>query len=130
MIAATDESTAVAFDVVPGQAHDAPHLEALLDQVEERLPNMDEVVADRAYAGAPQIDACVNRDLFPQVPNKANAVEPRPFDQRAYRERNKIERLIGKLKQFRRIATRYEKLVPTFKGFLCLTFMIIALKAP
>jgi transposase len=129
MIAATDENTAVAFDVVPGQDHDGPHLEPLLDQVEERIPHLDEVVADKAYAGSPQIDACVDRDLFPQVPNKSNAVEPRPFDKTAYKERNKVERLIGKAKQARRIATRYDKLTITFKAFLALTFTLIAMKS-
>jgi transposase len=129
MIAATDESTAIAFEVVPGQDHDGPHLEPLLDQVEKRLPHLDEVVADKAYAGSPQIDACLDRDLFPQVPNKSNAVDPRPYDKDAYKERNKVERLIGKAKQCRRIATRYDKLAKTFKAFLSLTFTIIAMKS-
>jgi len=128
MIAATDENTAVAFEVVPGQDHDAPHLEPLLDRAVERVPQLDEVVADKAYAGSPQIDACVDRNLFPQVPNKSNAVDPRPYDKTAYKERNKVERLIGKVKQYRRIATRYEKLTRTFKGFLWLAFAIIAIK--
>ena len=117
------------FEVVPGQDHDGPHLEPLLDKVEERLPNLDEVVADRAFSGDPQRQACLDRDLAPQVPNKSNAVDPWPYDKKAYKERNKVERLIGKTKQYRRIATRYEKLVRTFKGFLCLAFAIIAIKA-
>ena len=128
-MATTDENTVIDFDVVPGQDHDAPHLEPLLDKVGKRLPHLDEVVADKAYAGTPQIDACVDRDLFPQVPNKSNAVDPRPFDKTAYKERNKVERLIGKVKQYRRIATRYEKLIQTFKGLLCLTFTMIAIKS-
>ena len=112
-----------------GPDHDAPHLEPLLDKVEARLPHRDEVVADRAFSGDPQRQACLDRDLALQVPNKSNAVDPWPYDKQAYRERNKVERLIGKTKQFRRIATRYEKLVRTFKGFLCLAFAIIAIKA-
>jgi len=130
MVAVTDENTVMAFDVVPGQAHDAPHLEPLLDQVEKRLPHLDEVVADKAYAGGPQIDAGVDRDLFPQVPKKSNAIDPRPIEKKAYTERNTVERPIGKAKQYRRIATRYEKLTATFKGFLSLAFTMIAMKAP
>jgi transposase len=128
-VATTDENTVIDFEVVPGQDHDAPHLEPLLDKVEERLPNLDEVVADRAFAGEPQRLACLDRDLAPQVPNKSNTVDPWPYDKKAYKERNKVERLIGKAKQFRRIATRYEKLIRTFKGFLCLAFAFIAIKA-
>ena len=128
-MATTDENTVIDFEVVPGQDHDAPHLEPLLDKVETRLPHLDEVVADRAFSGDRQRQACLDRDLALQVPNKSNAVDPWPYDKQAYRERNKVERLIGKTKQFRRIATRYEKLVRTFKGFLCLAFAIIAIKA-
>ena len=128
-MATTDENTVIDFEVVPGQDHDASHLEPLLDKVEARLPHLDEVVADRAFSGDPQRQACLDRDLAPQVPNKSNAVDPWPYDKKAYKERNKVERLIGKTKQYRRIATRYEKLVRTFKGFLCLAFAIIAMKA-
>jgi transposase len=128
-VATTDENTVIDFEVVPGQCHDAPLLEPLLDAVEKRLPNMDEVVADRAFCGDPQRQACLDRDLAPQVPNKSNAVDPWPYDKKAYKERNKVERLFCKTKQYRRIATRYEKLTRTFKGLLHLVFSMIALRA-
>ena len=120
----------MSFDVARGQAPDAPHLEGLLDQVQKQLPQLDEMVADKAYAGGPQIDACVNRDLFPQVPKKSNAIDPRPIDSWAYQSRNEVEQLIGKAKQYRRIATRCDKLSTTFKGFLGMEFTMIALNAP
>jgi transposase len=129
MVAVTDENTVIAFDVVPGQCHDAPLMEPLLDQVAERLPNMDEVVMDKAFSGEPQRQACVDRNLAPQVPNKSNAVDPWPFDQTAYKERNRVERLFCKTKSYRRIATRYEKLKGTFIGLLHLVFGFIAFRA-
>jgi transposase len=52
------------------------------------------------------------------VPAKANRVDPEPFDEAAYRERNRVERLFAKLKEFRRVATRYEKLKATFLGMI------------
>jgi transposase len=54
---------------------------------------------------------------------------PWPYDKGAYRERNKVERLFCKLKNYRRLATRYEKLTATFKGLLHLVFATIAIKA-
>ena len=125
----TDENTVIDFEVVAGQCHDAPLLEPLLDKVEKRLPNLDEVVADKAFSGEPQRQACVDRNLAPQVPNKSNAVDPWPYDKKAYKERNRVERLFCKAKSYRRIATRYEKLTRTFKGILHLVFGMIALRA-
>jgi transposase len=128
MLAVADENTAVAVDLAPGQVHDAPLLEATLDAATARVI-VDEVVADKAYAGDPQRQACVDRNLAPQVPNKSNAVDPWPFDPKAYRERNKVERFINKLKQFRRTATRYDKLRETFLGLLHLVLGFIRAKA-
>ena len=128
IVAVTDENTVIAFDVVAGQCGEAPLLESLLDQVQKRLPNMDEVVADRAFCGAPQRQACLDRDLAPQVPNKCNAVDPWPCDKETYKQRNRVERLFCKAKAYRRIATRYEKLCGTFTALLHLVFGMIALK--
>ena len=49
---AADEDTAIAVDVVPGQAHDAPHLEAMLDQTAARVPEMEQVVGDKGFTPA------------------------------------------------------------------------------
>jgi len=50
------------------------------------------------------------------------------FDKQTYRRRNVVERLIGRLKEFRRIATRYDKLLESFKAFILLGFILIWLK--
>jgi len=49
------------------------------------------------------------RGIRPVIPTKSNEPEDPGFDRQAYRQRNRIERLFNRLKQFRRIATRYEK---------------------
>ena len=125
---ATDEDTAVVVDVVPGQAHDAPLLEPMLEATQERLPVIDELVGDKAFDGDPQRLACMDRSVFPNVPNKANRVDPWGFLPEGYRERNKVERLFAKAKQFRRFATRYEKLKVMFLGVVHLVLGFIRLK--
>ena len=128
VLTATDEDTAVAVDVVPGQAGDAPLLERMLDATLERVPVIDEAVTDKGFDGDPQRYACLDRDVFPNIPNKVNRVEPWPFDRASYRGRNKVERLIGKAKQFRRFATRYEKLRSMYLGVVHLVLGFIRLR--
>lgn len=59
-------------------------------------------------------------NILPVIPPKANRREPAPCGYRRYRDRNQFERLFNRLKQFRRIATRYDKTASSFLGFLCL----------
>ena len=117
------------MDVLPGQAHDAPHLLRMLDRAADRVPAIDEAVGDKGFDGDRQRGGCIDRGVCPVIPNKANRVDPWPFDPIAYRERNKVERLFGKLKQYRRVATRYDKLKATFLGMLHLTLGFIRLRA-
>ena len=117
------------MDVLPGQAHDAPHLVPMLDRTLRRVPAVDEVVGDKGFDGDRLREACLERDVNPNIPIKAN----RPQDRWAwggdgYRERNRVERLFGKAKQFRRIATRYDKLKATYLGLLHLAFGFIRLR--
>ena len=129
ILTAADEDTAVAVDVVPGQAGDAPLLEPMLDRTLARVPVIDELVGDKGSDGDDQRHACIERDVAPQIPNRKNRVDPRPFDPVAYRERNKAERLIGKLEPFRRVATRYEKRRAMFLGVVHLALGFIRLRA-
>jgi len=114
--------------VLPGQASEAPRLEPLLARTLDRVGAVDELVADRAFDGDPQRRACVGRDVATVIPSKSNRVDPWPFDPAAYRERNKVERLFAKLKQFRRVATRYEKLKAMYRGVVHLALGFIRLR--
>jgi transposase len=129
VVTAADEDTALAVDVVPGQAGDAPLLVPLLDRTLERVEVIDELVGDRAFDGDELRGACIERDVNPNIPLKANR-DPKlwAWDREGYRERNRVERLLGKAKQFRRIATRYEKLKVTYLGLLHLTLGFIRLR--
>ena len=128
-MAAADEHTAIAVDVRPGQAHDAPLLKPMLKRTAARLGRVDQVVGDEAFDGGPQRRACAAIGARAVIPAKANRVDPEPLDKAAYRERNRVERLFAKLKEFRRVATRYEKLKVTTLGMIHLALGFIRLKA-
>lgn len=129
IVTAADENTALVVDVVAGPVNDAPLLEPMLERTIERVPHFDELVGDKGFDGDEQRLSCIDRDVFPNIPNRSNRREPWPFMPEGYRERNRIERLLGKAKQFRRIATRYEKLKETFLGIIHLALGFIRLKA-
>jgi transposase len=82
-----------------------------------------------AFDGQPQRQAMASRNIRPVIPYRANRRKGGRLNRKAYAERNKIERLIGKLKEFRRIATRYDKLKETFLGIIQLALAYICLKA-
>ena len=93
-----DEDTVVAVDIVPGQAGDAPLLVPMLERTE-----VDEIVGDKGFDGDQLRCDCLNREVNPNIPLKKNR-DPDlwAFDADNYKERNRVERLFGKAKQFRR----------------------------
>ena len=76
--------------------------------------------ADKAYDGAAFRDWLARRGTTPVIPNKINRRKPFPYNKRAYRHRNKIARMFCRLKDARRIATRYEKCAENFLSAVCL----------
>ena len=104
-------------------------LKPLLRVAVGRVPALEEVVADKGFDGAPQRQACLDLGTMPQIPGRKNQAEPAEVYDEAYRERNRVERFFAKMKQFRRAATRYEKLKTTFTGFLHLVFGFIKARA-
>ena len=128
MAVVADEGTAVAVDVVPGQAGDAPLLVPMLDRALDRVP-VEEIVGDKAFDEDQLRIDCLDREVNPNIPLKANRDPDRwHFDPDSYKERNRVERLFGKAKQFRRVATRYEKLKATYLGLLHLTLGFLRLR--
>ena len=129
VVTAADEDTVIAVDVAPGQANDAPLLVPMLDKTLERVPAVDELVGDKGFDGDELRHGCLDRDVNPNIPLKSNRDPERwAFDEEGYKERNRVERLFCKLKQFRRVATRYEKLKVTYLGLLHLTLGFIRLR--
>ena len=111
-----------ALSLTPGQASDIGQAEPLLDEVEPKA-----FLADKAYDADALIDTLEQRGIVPVIPSKANRVEPRDTDFALYRERNLVERFFNKLKHFRAIATRYDKLANTFLAavqLVCVLFWL------
>ena len=75
---------------------------------------MRRLIADKGYDGDDLRAEVIKRGAKPVIPNKANRVNLHPFDKRAYKGRNVIERCFCRLKDFRRVATRYDKLARNF----------------
>jgi transposase len=76
------------------------------------------MLADKGYDSDEVRSALLLRGILPVIPPKANRKEQIACDFRAYKDRNRIERMFNKLKQFRRIATRYDKTALSFLSFL------------
>ena len=101
------------LELSPGHAHDAPMAALLL----QRLPKGTSLLADRAYDADWIRDLIEDQDGTPVIPPKSNRVDDIPFSWRKYKQRNLIERCIGKLKQFRHIATRYDRYASAYLAF-------------
>ena len=81
----------------------------MLDQIEP-----DAFLADKGYDSDALVATLNERGITPVIPSKANRREPRQTDFALYAERNLVERFFCKLKQYRAISTRYDKLANTF----------------
>jgi len=84
------------------------------------------VVGDRAYDSNDFVSRLEALDLKAVIPSRTNRLVPRRIDAEVYRRRNVIERWFGRLKQFRRIATRYET-QRSYRGFVALAACQVAL---
>jgi putative transposase len=93
------------FILAAGQIHDVNAVDDLLANVDA-----DAFIADKAYDADGVIDTLKTRNIQPVIPPKRNRKVQREYDKPMYKERNLVERFFNKLKQFRGIATRYEKL--------------------
>ena len=108
--------------LTPGQAHDLTCAEPLLENVDPAA-----VLGDKAFDADPFIDRLAQRGITPVIPPKANRKTPRRCDFALYCERNLIERFFNKLKHFRAIATRYDKLARNFLAgvqLACVTILL------
>lgn len=76
------------------------------------------VIADRAYDAHVILDAIEQAGAAAVIPNRRGWTRPRAFDPVLYRLRNRIERTIGRLKLFRRVATRYDRLPENYLATL------------
>lgn len=78
------------------------------------------MLADKGYDSDDVRASLLLKGILPVIPPKANRKQTFTCYVRAYKDRNRVERMFNKLKQFRRIATRYDKTAVSFLGFLTL----------
>jgi transposase len=123
---AANARTAITFALSPGNAHDAPEGRELLRDLGS-LPGMP-LLMDRAYEGDETRQLVLDLEMIPVVPPKSNRITPWHYDRALYRKRNEIERLFRRLKGYRRIFSRFEKLDCVFLAFLCFVLIVEALR--
>jgi transposase len=115
---------AIAFRIAPGQAHELPRAVPLLDS----LPGVPSwVVADRGYTSHAFREHIWSLGARPAIPAKSNEALLACPDW-IYNNRSVIERLWARLKEWRAVATRYEKTASSFMGILCLAATLDWLK--
>lgn len=84
---------------------------------------------DRAYEDNETRQLALDFGFIPVVPPKSNRLEPWQYDKALYRKRNEVERLFRRLKGFRRIFSRFDKLDVLFLGFLNFALIVEALRS-
>ena len=124
---AANARTAITFALSPGHAHDAPEGRELLREL-GAMPEGLPLLMDRAYEGNETRQLVLTLGMVPVVPPKSNRVDPWRYDRALYRKRNEIERLFRRMKGYRRIFSRFEKLDVVFLGFLSFAFIVEALR--
>lgn len=107
----------------PGQRNDIAFAHDLVEGFAA-----DVTIADKGYDADHLCEKIARAGGEVVIPPKRNRIVKRPYDPDLYKERNIIERFFNKLKQFRRVATRYDKLLVNFMGFVKLAAIAIWLK--
>jgi transposase len=111
--------------ITPGQASDKTAVPALLHD----LPAAEAAVADRGYDSDAVIALIQHRGSAAHIPSTSRRRLRRSVDPELYRQRSLVERFFCKLKQFRRIATRFDKLARNFLAVVALASARIWLRA-
>jgi len=104
----------IRFVLTPGQTHDTQTVAELLSN----LPPNAMLLADRGYDANAVREMVAAQGAWANIPPKANRKEPICFSPHLYKARNLIERFFNKIKHFRRIATRYDKLAENYLAAL------------
>lgn len=103
-----------------GEAHDGPPAPHLIS----RTRVARKLRGDKAYDGAELRQWLKGRRTRAVVPNRSNREQPFSFDRKSYKQRHRIENAFCRLKDFRRIATRYDKRADIFLSAICLAAAI------
>ena len=111
------------FVLTAGQKGDAPQAEALIEELPAEV-----VMADTAYDSDRLRKAIADKGVKAVIPNNPSRALKYPLDKQLYAQRHLVECCFSKLKQFRRIATRYEKTARNYQAMSALVATILWLK--
>jgi transposase len=111
------------FILTGGQVHDSKQAEALINGFD-----CDKVLADKGYDSNRFRDAIALKGCEAVIPSSRSRSQAIPYDKHIYKDRNLVERFFCWIKQFRRIATRYEKTATSFAGMLFLAGAMVWLR--
>jgi transposase len=111
----------IAILLTGGEAHDCPVAERII----RRAKPSRRMLGDKAYDSAELRQQLEKRGTKPVIPNRSNRRQPFSFSKRLYKLRWRIESAFNRLKDFRRIATRYDRLARNYLASVCLTAAIV-----
>ena len=124
-MAADAHGNPVDFTVTGGEVHDAKAAPELINKIKVA----ENLIADKGYDSEAIREQVRQAGMNPVIPRKSNSTKPNPeFDAHLYKQRHLVENLFARLKHFRSIATRFEKLARNFKAILFLACTFIWLK--
>ena len=122
MVTASDRD-GVIFSLSAGNRGDGPEGRTLLQQLGPAAHPVS-LLMDRAYEGDETRALAVELGYIPVVPPKSNRKDPWDYDKELYKQRNQVERLFRRIKRFRRIFTRYDKLDIIFLAFVFFALIV------
>jgi len=122
--------------LTPGQRHESRAFETLMAGGAIKRPGpgrprqrSGRVVGDKGYSSRPIRQYCRRRGILITIPRRTDECRKSPFDRAIYRTRNLIERLVNRLKHFRRLATRYEKHAANYRAMWVIAASLLWLNA-
>lgn len=118
--------------LTPGQRHESTQLPALMEQGAVKRPGRgrprlrpERIVGDKGYSFPHLRRYLRERGVRMTIARKSNQHRGGPFDKAIYRLRNRVERLIGRMKHFRRLATRYEKRAENYRAMWLIAAILL-----
>lgn len=118
----SEKGRLIRFILTGGEVNDVTQAKALVAGVRGYA-----IVGDKAYDSDGFLAFVEEQGLKPIIPSRTNRRTPRALDTLAYTRRNVIERLFGRIKAFRRVATRYDKTATSYSGWLAFVATLVVL---
>jgi transposase len=121
--------------LTPGQRHEATAFEPLLERGAVRRPGRGRprirprrVVGDKGYTGRVRRAYCRRRGIRYTIPRRRDERRTGPFDRAIYRLRHRVENLIARCKQYRSLATRYDKRAASYRALWVIAMILLWIK--